>query len=159
MLVELMRREATGAHLGAHAMLDAYSAALFALTLRNASEADEAPLGLIAGANHPRLAPALTAMFDDPAHPWTLPELADLCHMSRATLIRQFQDHVGRSANDLLTDIRMTLAANALRNPSASTDAVAEQVGYQSLVAFRRAFTQRLGVTPGEWRRAERDTV
>ncbi|CAM2154330.1 AraC family transcriptional regulator, activator of mtrCDE [Pararobbsia alpina] len=159
MLVDMMRRESMGAHLGAHAMLNAFSAALFALTLRKASESETAPMGLLAGAGHPRLAPALTAMFNDPAHPWTLPELAVLCHMSRATLVRQFQDHVGRSASDLLTDIRMTLAANELRNPSASTEAVAEKVGYQSLAAFRRAFAQRVGVTPGEWRRAGRDAA
>jgi AraC family transcriptional regulator, activator of mtrCDE len=77
--------------------------------------------------------------------------------MSRATLVRHFQDKVGRSASDLLTDIRMTLAANELKKPSTSTEAVAEAVGYQSLAAFRRAFTQRMGMTPGDWRRASRE--
>jgi AraC family transcriptional regulator, activator of mtrCDE len=33
---------------------------------------------------------------------------------------------------------------------------VAEVVGYQSLAAFRRAFTQRMGTTPGDWRRSAR---
>ncbi|HLX03002.1 MAG TPA: helix-turn-helix domain-containing protein, partial [Trinickia sp.] len=37
-----------------------------------------------------------------------------------------------------------------------STEAVAEVAGYQSLAAFRRAFTQRMGMTPGEWRRTAR---
>ncbi|MNQ42544.1 HTH-type transcriptional regulator GadX [compost metagenome] len=121
-----------------------------------ASESDEAPIGLLALVGHPRLAPALTAMFNDPAHPWTLPELAGLCNMSRATLVRHFQEKVGRSANDLLTGIRMTLAANELKNPNASTEAVAETVGYQSVAAFRRAFSQHMGMTPGEWRRSNR---
>jgi AraC family transcriptional activator of mtrCDE len=155
-LVGLIRTESATFSLGGHAMLNALSAALFALTLRMASESDVAPSGLLALAAHPRLAPALTAMFNEPAHPWTLPELAQLCHMSRATLVRYFQDKVGRSANDLLTDIRMTLAANELKKPSTSTETVAEVVGYQSLAAFRRAFTQRMGMTPGDWRRSVR---
>ncbi|OAJ60169.1 AraC family transcriptional regulator [Paraburkholderia ginsengiterrae] len=155
-LVGLIRAESTAISLGGHAMLNALSAALFALTLRTASESNAVPSGMLALAANPRLAPALTAMFDDPAHPWTLPELAQRCNMSRATLIRQFQDSVGRSANDLLTDIRMTLAANELKKPSTSTETVAEVVGYQSLAAFRRAFTQRMGMTPGDWRRLAR---
>jgi AraC family transcriptional activator of mtrCDE len=74
--------------------------------------------------------------------------------MSRATLARHFQDRVGRSASDLLTDIRMNLAANELRKPSRSTEAVAEAVGYDSVAAFRRVFKQRMGMSPADWRRA-----
>jgi AraC family transcriptional activator of mtrCDE len=43
----------------------------------------------------PRLAPALTALFNEPAGAWSLPELARLCNMSRATLARQFQEKLG----------------------------------------------------------------
>jgi AraC family transcriptional regulator, activator of mtrCDE len=153
-LVALMRTESALASLGGRAMLNALSTALFTLTLRAASESDAAPRGLLALAAYPRLAPALSAMFHEPARAWTLPELARLSHMSRATLARHFQERLGRSASDLLTDIRMTLAANELRKPSASTAAVAETVGYQSEAAFQRAFKQRMGVTPAQWHRA-----
>jgi AraC family transcriptional activator of mtrCDE len=152
-LVRLMRTESALESLGGRAMLNALSTAMFALTLRVGSESDEAPPGLLALAGHPRLAPALAAMFQEPARAWTLPELARLCHMSRATLARNFQERLGRSASDLLTDIRMTLAANELRKSSASTAAVAEMVGYQSEAAFQRAFKQRMSVTPAQWRR------
>ena len=114
-LVALMRRESALEGLGGRAMLNALSTALFALTLRVASESHEAPSGVLALAAHPRLAPALTALFQEPARAWTLPQLARLCHLSRATFARQFQERLGRSASDLLTDIRMTLAANELR--------------------------------------------
>jgi AraC family transcriptional regulator, activator of mtrCDE len=153
-LVSLMRAESAVDSLGGRAMLNALSTALFALTLRHASETQEAPVGLVALAGHPRLAPALAALFHEPARPWTLPELARLCHMSRATFARHFQETLGRSASDLLTEIRMTLAANELRKPSVSTGAVAEAVGYQSEAAFQRAFKQHMGMTPARWRRA-----
>ncbi|AWN41290.1 AraC family transcriptional regulator [Methylobacterium durans] len=152
-LVSLMRREAVSDSLGGRAMLDALSTALFTLTLRLASEARETPVGLLALAGHARLAPALSALFNEPGRSWTLPKLARLCNMSRATVARQFQERLGQSASELLMDIRMTLAANELRKPSASTGAVAETVGYQSEAAFQRAFKQRMGVTPAQWRR------
>jgi AraC family transcriptional activator of mtrCDE len=152
-LVSLLRNESAVENLGGRAMLNALSTALFALTLRLASEAAEAPPGLLALAGHPRLAPALAALFNEPARPWSLPELARLCHMSRATMARHFQEKLGRSASELLKDIRMTLAANELKNPSISTGAVAEAVGYQSEAAFQRAFKQHIGMTPAQWRR------
>jgi AraC family transcriptional activator of mtrCDE len=152
-LMALMRKESGVDSLGGRAMLDALSTALFALTLRFASESREAPAGLLALAGYPRLAPALEAMFHDPRHAWTLPSLASLCNMSRATFVRLFQEKLGCSASDLLTDIRMTLASNELRKPSASTGAVADMVGYQSEAAFQRAFKLHIGVTPARWRR------
>jgi len=154
--VGLMRDESTGDKVGGNAILNALSSALFTLVLREASESDQAPAGLLALAGHPRLAPAITAMFSDPTRPWSLPDLAALCSMSRATFMRHFQDTLGRSAIDLLTDIRISLAANELKNSRLSTEAVAESVGYQSVSSFRRLFADRMGMTAGEWRRLAR---
>ncbi|MEM5275447.1 AraC family transcriptional regulator [Cupriavidus taiwanensis] len=155
-LLELMRLESTGDKLGGCAMLNALTSALFTLVLRAASESGQAPAGLLALVGHPRLAPAISAMFADPARPWTLPDLAELCSMSRATFMRHFQDKLGRSAIELLTDIRMSLAANALKRPAMTTEAVADSVGYRSVAAFRRVFTETMGMTPGQWRRLAR---
>ncbi|RVB43231.1 AraC family transcriptional regulator, partial [Mesorhizobium sp. M7A.F.Ca.CA.001.06.1.1] len=152
-LVGLMRMESAGDRAGGRAILNALSSALFTLVLRAASQSGKAPEGLLALAGHPRLAPAISAMFADAARPWKLPDLADLCGMSRATFMRQFQDKLGRSALDFLTDLRMSLAANELKKPAISTEAVAETVGYQSVSAFRHVFAERMGMTPGEWRR------
>jgi AraC family transcriptional regulator, activator of mtrCDE len=154
-LVALMRRESADDHLGGSAMLNALSTAMFALVLRLASETEDAPRGLLALAGHSRLAPAVAALFNDPARAWSLPELARLCNMSRATLARQFQDKLGRSASDLLTEIRMMQAANELKRSQLSTGAVAEQVGYQSEAAFQRAFKGHIGFTPAQWRKMQ----
>jgi AraC family transcriptional activator of mtrCDE len=157
-LVALMRGESADDHLGGRAMLNALSTAMFALVLRFASEAEGAPRGLLALAGHPRLAPAVAALFNEPARAWSLPNLARLCNMSRATVARQFQEKLGRSASDLLTDIRMTLAANELRRSSLSTGAMAEAVGYQSEAAFQRAFKSHMGITPAQWRKMQEPT-
>src|SRR6516162_8906089 len=101
-LVSLMRNESADDHLGGRAMLNALSTAMFALVLRLASKGEDAPRGLLALAGHPRLAPAVAALFNEPARTWSLPELAQLCNMSRATLARQFQEITGRSSELLL---------------------------------------------------------
>jgi AraC family transcriptional activator of mtrCDE len=156
-LVGLMRTESAGDKLGGYAILNALTSALFTLVLRSASESEQAPPGLLALTGHPRLAPAISAMFADPARPWNLPDLADLCSMSRATFVRHFQDKLGSSAIDMLTDIRMSLAANELKKPAMTAEAVADLVGYQSVAAFRRVFTDKMGMTPGQWRRQARE--
>jgi AraC family transcriptional activator of mtrCDE len=156
-LVGLMRMESAGDRPGGYAILNALTSALFTLALRAASESEQAPAGLLALTGHPRLAPAISAMLADPARPWNLPDLAELCSMSRATFMRHFQDKLGRSAIEMLTDIRMNLAANELKKPTMNTEAVADSVGYRSVAAFRRVFTDKMGMTPGQWRRQARE--
>jgi AraC family transcriptional activator of mtrCDE len=152
-LVALMRAATGFEGLGSRALLDALSTALFTAMWRQASEWGESPVGLLSLASYPRLIPVLEAMFQEPAHPWTLSTLAQMCHMSRATFMRLFQEKLGRSANDLLTDIRMARAASELRKSNIGVAAVASMVGYQSEAAFQRAFKQHMGETPGRWRR------
>src|ERR1700743_640228 len=158
-LVALRRAESADDHLGGRAMLNALSTAMFALVLRLATETEGAPRGLLALAGPPRRARAVAPLFNDPAHPWSLPELARLCNMSRATLARQFQEKLGRSASDLVRALRMTRAANELKKSSASTGAVAEAAGYQSEAAFQRAFKTHLGVTPAQWRKMQQPSA
>jgi AraC family transcriptional regulator, activator of mtrCDE len=157
-LISLMRSEATSENVGGRAMLNALSAAIFVLTLRLASESELAPPGLLALAGSPRLSPALSAMLNDPAQPWSLPELASLCNMSRATFVRHFHQAMGRSASNLLLEIRMSLASKQLRQSSLSTGEIAETVGYLSEAAFQRAFKQYMRMTPAQWRRATHST-
>lgn len=152
-LLALMRIESSEDRPGGRAVIGALTSALFAMVLRATTEIDTAPTGMLALASNPRLAPAISAMFNQPEHAWSLPELAALCNMSRATFMRHFHERLGKSANELLLDIRMSLAANRLRTLSGTTEEVADAVGYKSVAAFRRAFTEKMGVTPGQWRR------
>jgi AraC family transcriptional activator of mtrCDE len=158
-LIELIRDESVNEQLGGVAMLNALSTALMAMALRHASKTEQAASGLLALANNPRLAPALNAMFRDPAYAWTLPELAELCNMSRATFVRHFQETLACSATDYLTDIRMSKAAQLLRESFESIGAIAERVGYQSEAAFQRAFKQHIGASPAQWRKSARIAI
>jgi AraC family transcriptional activator of mtrCDE len=155
-LIALMRDETLEAGPGSESLVNHLSGALFALTLRYASAADAPPRGLLALAQRPRLQPAIDAMFDDPGRAWTLPDLAGLCHMSRATFARHFDEALGRSAADVLTEIRMTLAGRLLAQGNRPVAEIGESVGYQSDAAFQRVFKRQVGMTPAQWRAAAR---
>ncbi|CAG4902244.1 AraC family transcriptional regulator [Paraburkholderia saeva] len=151
-LIELMREEAIDDGPGSETLVSHLSAALFALTLRFASELSAPPHGLLALAGRPRLQAAVSAMFETPGEPWTLDQLASLCNMSRATFVRQFQEAIGRSATDVLTEVRMTIAGRALLQTTKPVADIGEAVGYQSEAAFQRVFKRQIGVTPARWR-------
>lgn len=151
-LIQLMREEATDECPGSETLVNHLSAALFALTLRFASEAAHPPHGLLALAGRPRLQAAVSAMFESPGKPWTLDQFAALCNMSRATFVRQFQEAIGRSATDVLTEVRMTIAGRMLLESTTPVGDIGETVGYQSEAAFQRVFKKQIGVTPARWR-------
>jgi AraC-like DNA-binding protein len=51
-----------------------------------------------------------------------------------------------------VTNWRMQLATNYLRNGTESIASVANRVGYDSEAAFSRAFKKAVGSPPSEWR-------
>lgn len=151
-LITLMHEEAIEHGPGSESMMNHMSGALFGMTLRLASESDEPPIGLLRLAQRPRLQPAFTAMFEHYSRAWTMSELADLCLMSRATFARQFAEAAGRSANDLLVEIRMANASKQLAETSDSIAKIAQDSGYKSDAAFQRAFKKHMQMTPARWR-------
>ncbi|TIM51241.1 MAG: helix-turn-helix transcriptional regulator, partial [Mesorhizobium sp.] len=53
-----------------------------------------------------QMAAAINAMHDDPAHRWTLQELAERAGMSRSTFALKFKETVGTSPMEYLTNWR-----------------------------------------------------
>jgi AraC-like DNA-binding protein len=98
------------------------------------------------------LAPALQAMHERMAHPWSVAELASVSGLSRAAFARRFTASVGRPPLAHLTDLRLSMAARLLRQTDDSIARIAEAVGYGSQIALTRAFRREEGVTPGYYR-------
>lgn len=98
---------------------------------------------------------ALSALHGRPAHAWTLEELARVAGTSRSVLAERFQDLVGSSPMQYLTQWRMVLAANLLSRSNAPLARIAEDVGYQTDTAFIRAFRREFGAPPATWRRSQ----
>ena len=95
---------------------------------------------------------ALRIMHDNPAHPWTLDELAAESGASRASLARRFHDLVGEPPMTFLKNWRMAMAADLLCQPDETVGTVAEKVGYATPFAFSAAFKRVRGLSPREHR-------
>ncbi|HEY7619268.1 MAG TPA: AraC family transcriptional regulator [Solirubrobacteraceae bacterium] len=99
---------------------------------------------------------ALRLMHHNPAHPWTVAELAHETGVSRAALARRFHELVGEPPMAFLTNWRIALAADLLLEPGATIGSVAHEVGYGSSFALSTAFKRLRGVSPQQHRRMAR---
>jgi AraC-like DNA-binding protein len=149
-------REARSPRPGGAGVLAKLAEVLFIEVLRlYMNEQHEGRTGWLAGVGDRIVGAALNAMHKDPAHAWTLEELARVANTSRSVLAERFQHMVGSSPMQYLTQWRMMLAANLLRTGNAPMTRIAEGVGYQTDTAFIRAFRREFGAPPATWRRTQ----
>ncbi|MGC1172550.1 cupin domain-containing protein [Polaromonas sp.] len=113
----------------------------------------EGRTGWLAGVGDRVVGAALNALHQNPAQAWTLEELARTAGTSRSVLAERFQQLVGSSPIQYLTQWRMVLASNLLCRSNAPLARIAEEVGYQTDTAFSRAFRREFGAPPAAWRR------
>lgn len=104
-----------------------------------------------------RLSRAVGAMHADPAHRWTLHELAERAGMSRSTFAERFKQVVGAAPMEYLTRWRMLVAGDRLRNSGESVSSVALSIGYESEAAFSAAFKRVMSRSPTRFRREPRE--
>jgi AraC-like DNA-binding protein len=152
--VELLVAEAESADPGSSLVIDRLVDLTFVYALRawlDLQGDDSAPTWF--GALHdPIVGPTIRAIHDDPAHPWTVAELARHSGLSRAPFARRFREAVGEAPLTYLTRWRMAVAAGLLAD-GARVATVALRVGYDSEFAFAKAFKRVRGIAPGQQRR------
>jgi transcriptional regulator, AraC family len=95
-----------------------------------------------------RLASAIREMHANPAHAWTVAQLAKAAALSRSAFFVRFREAVGVAPMMYLLTWRMALAKNLLRGKNMAVAEVAERVGYRSASAFSVAFTRYVGQPP-----------
>jgi AraC-like DNA-binding protein len=154
-LVELLAAEMARDEPGQEAVLDRLLDLLLIATLRAwfARQESSAP-GWYRANGDPVVGRAVRMLYNNPAHPWTVATLASEVGTSRAALARRFTELVGEPPMTFLTDWRLTLAADMLREPGATIGAVANKVGYSSPYALSTAFKRQRGVSPRQHRLA-----
>jgi AraC-like DNA-binding protein len=96
--------------------------------------------------------PALKLIYNNPAYPWTVANLAAAVGSSRAVFARRFTEQVGEPPIGFLTNWRLALAADLLRSSQSTIAAVARQVGYSTPFALSSAFKRAYGVSPNTHR-------
>jgi AraC-like DNA-binding protein len=146
--------EVSGSNAGSGLVLAKLSEVLFVETLRRyISALPPGEIGWLAGARDPIVGQALALLHKEPAHPWTISNLARRVGLSRTQLAERFRHFVGESPMAYLAQWRLKLGAEILQSTDNSVAEVAAAVGYGSEAAFNRAFRREFDCPPAQFRR------
>jgi len=111
--------------------------------------------GWLAGLRDPVVGKALALMHARVSELWTAEALAREVNMSRSAFAERFTAMLGRPPIRYLTEWRMQLARQKLRETRDTIAEIAYHVGYESEAAFTRAFRRECGGPPARWRKEE----
>jgi AraC-like DNA-binding protein len=151
-VISLMSRELSATEPGQNTVLDRLLDILLVLSIRTSFRQGTTTPRWYRAAADPRLKAALQRIHEDPGHPWSVPELARISGLSRAAFARAFGDALGQTPMQYLTDWRMALARDYLRNGDTDLAGIADLIGYGSPYAFAAAFRRHHDCPPGAWR-------
>ena len=154
-IVDLLANEISREVPGQQAVLDRLLDLLLVSTLRTWFDqaGDTAPRWYLAHRDR-LVGGALRLIQSQPAEPWTVERLAAAVGCSRAVFARRFHELVGEPPMQYLTEWRLSLAADALREPGIGLAEVAARVGYGTPFALSAAFKRVRGESPSQYRRS-----
>ncbi|HCY64406.1 MAG TPA: AraC family transcriptional regulator [Oxalobacteraceae bacterium] len=154
-LLSLMYAEAFSEQCGRQAALDRLCEVLMIRLLRHCINQGLTQGGTLAGLADGRLAKALIAMHENPAHDWQLAEMALMAGMSRARFAVRFREITGETPADYLASWRVMMAQRLLTQGQ-QLKHIAYDVGYGSASALTRVFVRKLGTSPTDWLKEQR---
>lgn len=114
---------------------------------------DAATTGQLAALKDKYIGKAITSVLQAPGQEWSVQSLADEAAMSRSAFAVRFKELVAESPMQFVSRVRMQKALFELRSSERSVVEIAEQLGYESETAFRRAFKRVFGFPPGAVRK------
>lgn len=152
-IVQLIAREATTPRLGTQVMLRRLTELVFIHVIRVWVEQQAASSrGWIAALRDQSINIALGLIHQSPEHKWTVEELAEAVALSRSVFSARFTRLVGEPPIRYLTRWRMSRATRLLKD-NVEMERIAELLGYESAVAFHKAFKREVGMTMGRYRK------
>jgi len=101
----------------------------------------------------PSLMTALSAIHNQPAHPWTVADLASIACMSRSSFAERFTEIIGQPPLSYLSAHRLRTATKHLTQNYESIARISERVGYSSEAAFSQAFKRQYDMSPSQYRK------
>ncbi len=153
--IQFSVRESGGPGTGSEVVLAKLSEVLFVETLRRfVQDLPDRQKGWLAGARDPVIGEALALLHKDPAHPWTVANLARKVGVSRTRFAERFRHFLGEPPMAYLARWRLKLAAEILVSSNANVGEIAAKVGYASEAAFNRVFKREFGCPPAQFRRS-----
>lgn len=100
----------------------------------------------------PSISAALGLIHQQPGRAWKVEELANEVALSRSEFSARFTRLVGEPPLKYLTRWRMQRASKMLKN-GIGLGVIAENMGYESEAAFRKAFRREVGLPPALYRK------
>ncbi len=101
----------------------------------------------------PYLSAALSAIHAQPAHAWTVSDLASIACLSRSAFAERFSQMIGQPPLAYLTQYRLRLATRLLAEQDLSIGRISEKVGYSSETAFSQAFKRQYELSPSQYKK------
>ena len=133
---------------------DRLTEVLFLKLLNHYIQENEDATGFLAALRDRRVYRALSLIHQEPEFNWTLTSLGERVGMSRATLVRRFQDVVGFTPMAYVTDWRIMKAHNLIKYSVTPFEQIADATGFASARTLSRSFQRHYGCTPTELRRS-----
>ncbi|GLV54255.1 AraC family transcriptional regulator [Dictyobacter sp. S3.2.2.5] len=152
-IVQLIAREAAAPRLGTEVMLRRFTELLFIHIIRVWVEQQaESATGWLAALRDPAISKALGLLHQSPERGWKVEGLAAAVGLSRAVFSARFTRLVGEPPITYLTRWRMHRATRLLQN-NVEVEKIAKLLGYESEVAFHKAFKREVGMPPVRYRK------
>ncbi|HLZ58631.1 MAG TPA: AraC family transcriptional regulator [Ktedonosporobacter sp.] len=152
-IVQLIAREAATPRLGSQVMLRRLTELLFIHVIRVWVEQQAASAqGWVAALRDQPISTALGLIHHSPEHGWKVEELAEAVALSRSVFSARFTRLVGEPPITYLTRWRMHKATRLLKD-NVEIEKIAELLGYESGVAFHKAFKREVGMPPARYRK------
>lgn len=85
----------------------------------------------------------------------TLEELSKSCFYNPSYFSRLFKEHYGMTLTEFIGRSRLELAERLLRETLLSAEEIAAQAGFSTRNAFYKAFKEKHGMTPQQYRKKE----
>lgn len=111
--------------------------------------------GWLAGLRDPAVGRAIALMHARLNEDWTADALAKAVSLSRSAFAERFTMLVGVPPMRYLTNWRMQVAMQKLRETRLMVAQIAFEVGYESEASFTRAFRRETGLPPAAWRASQ----
>lgn len=153
-LFAAMLKEVEKPGAGCRAFLSAIMKQLLIVLLRS-DLAQDGPI-VSAPSRSPQINRVGSMIAANPEREYTIRSLAAEAGMSRGRFIRHFSLAFGCSPMSFVQSARLDSAVALLNNSELPVKAVAAEVGYSSRSQFSRAFRQKRGQSPSEFRRMSR---
>ncbi len=153
--LRLVVRRVFAHNLGYSAAISRLSEVFFIETVRASINKNPALSRILEAMTDKNISHSLELIHQKTNHPWTVEALATEVGMSRSRFAERFSNLLGDGPMNYLTNWRLQQALPLLSQPNANIQDIANQVGYQSASAFTRAFAQKFGTPPSEFRQTD----